>query len=245
MITVKNLTISYQGQPVLKNVSESIPTKKIVGIIGPNGAGKSTLLKGMLSLVSKDSGEVYLNDKNILKQQKDIAYVPQRSEVDLTFPITVFETVLMGTYPKLSWYKKVGKEERNRAEACIKRLSLEQLQDKALDELSGGQLQRVFIARALAQEANFLFLDEPFVGIDVVSEKIIIDVLREQRNEGKSLLIVHHDLHKVYDYFDHLLIINKGIVASGKPEAVFTPDNLEEAYGEAFGELFFKKKVSV
>ncbi|MGX6962914.1 metal ABC transporter ATP-binding protein [Vagococcus xieshaowenii] len=237
MLEIKHLTVAYQGNVILNNLSTNIPLKQTVGIIGPNGSGKSTLLKGILSLIKTESGEVTVNGKSILSKNTQVAYVPQKSEVDITFPITVFETVLMGTYPTLRKWKRAGKREKEIAQNCIERLGLHEFTKRGLNELSGGQLQRVFIARALAQQADILLLDEPFVGIDVVSEQVIINVLNELKKQGKTILMVHHDLTKVEQYFDYVLLINKGIVAQGPVATTFTDETLQQVYGQWMGAI--------
>ena len=244
MLEIKHLTVSYQGNKILEDVSTTIPLKKMVGIIGPNGSGKSTLLKGILSLIKTESGEVSVNGKNILASENHVAYVPQKAEIDTTFPITVFEAVLMGTYPTLKTGHRPGKQEKETAQECIERLGLSGFTKRGLNELSGGQLQRVFIARALAQKADILLLDEPFVGIDIVSEQVIMEVLRELQDQGKTILMVHHDLAKVSQYFDYVLLINQGIVAQGPVEEAFTTEALQKVYGTWIGNLF-STEVSV
>ncbi|MGX6979819.1 metal ABC transporter ATP-binding protein [Vagococcus elongatus] len=242
MIEVKDLDVSYFGNNVFNNLNVSIPLHQSTGIIGPNGAGKSTLLKAMLSVVAKSHGEVLIDGESIGKFQKKIAYVPQRSDVDLTFPITVYETVLTGTFPTLSFFKRPGEKEKQMSLECLKKLSLEDLADRQIDALSGGQLQRVFIARALAQQADFLFLDEPFAGIDMLSERLIHEVLDELVKNGKTILTVHHDLNKVKNYFDYLLIVNKRIVSAGETEKTFNIKNIQKAYGQQFGDVLFSKE---
>lgn len=242
MIEVKDLDVAYFGNSVFDSLNVSIPLHQSTGIIGPNGAGKSTLLKAMLSVVAKNHGEILIDGEPIENFQKKIAYVPQRSEVDLTFPITAYETVLTGTFPSLSFFKRPGEKEKQISTACLKKLDLEDLADRPIDALSGGQLQRVFIARALAQQADFLFLDEPFAGIDMLSERLIHEVLTELTKEGKTILTVHHDLNKVKNYFDYLLIINKGIVSAGQTEQTFNIKNIQQAYGQQFGDVLFSKE---
>ena len=243
MLEIKQLTVAYQGNIILENVSTKLPLNKIVGIVGPNGSGKSTLLKGILSLIKKQSGEVLVDGQKIETIKNKVAYVPQKAEVDVTFPITVFETVLMGTYPTLKAWQKPGKKEKELALNCIERLGLTPFIKRGLNELSGGQLQRVFIARALAQQADILLLDEPFVGIDVVSEQVIVEVLKELKEQGKTILMVHHDLSKVSQYFDYLLLINKGIVAQGSVEETFTNENLQQLYGRSMNGFFAEREI--
>ncbi len=240
VIQLKNINVSYFGHNALSDITTTIPTGQSIGIIGPNGAGKSTLLKSMLGVIKKDSGEVYINDQPISGFKKKIAYVAQRSEIDLTFPITVFDTVLTGTYPSLKLFVFPGRKEKERAKQALEKVGLSNLAKKQIGNLSGGQLQRVFIARALAQDADYYFLDEPFVGIDMVSEKIIIDILNELKAQGKTVLTVHHDLHKVVDYFDHLVILNKKLIVSDQIDKAFTVKFIQEAYGDSLGDIVIK-----
>lgn len=239
-ISVKNLSVAYQDKLALEDISLTIIPGKITGIIGPNGAGKSTLIKSIVGLIKKESGHVTLANQAIDHFRKQIAYVEQRSEIDLTFPIRVKEVVLLGTYPKLGLFKRPGKKEKAKVMECLKQVKMEEFADRQIGNLSGGQLQRVFIARALAQEAEIIFLDEPFVGIDMVSEKVIVDLLKELKAAGKTIIIVHHDLHRTREYFDQLIILNKYLVASGPVEEVFTTRLIQKAYGDSMGEIIIK-----
>lgn len=230
LIKVKHLTVSYYGNEVVQDVSFSFQKGKLIGIIGPNGAGKSTLLKAMLGLVQRDRGTVLINNKNIENFRKKIAYVPQRTTIDWDFPITVRDTVLLGTYPKLGLFKIPLKREKVLANQCLKEVGMDTFSKRQISELSGGQQQRVFLARALAQKADFFFLDEPFVGIDVASERMIINILHELRNAGKTIFIVHHDLTKVEQYFDELILLNKKVIAAGPVQSVMQREMLADAY---------------
>lgn len=230
LIEVKHLTVSYYGNEVVQDVSFSFQKGKLIGIIGPNGAGKSTLLKAMLHLVPKDKGKILIHNENILSYRKKIAYVPQRASIDWNFPITVRDTVLLGTYPKLGFFKIPLKKEKYFAEQCLEKVGMSDFSNRQISELSGGQQQRVFLARALAQKADFFFLDEPFVGIDVASELTIIELLQALRDEGKTIFIVHHDLAKVEQYFDELILLNRYLVAKGPVKEVMQRDLLAEAY---------------
>lgn len=236
-IEVKNLTTSYYGQQALSNINFSFNTGKLIGIIGPNGAGKSTLIKSMLELIKKDTGEVSFAGMTIKQARKKIAYVPQRATIDWDFPILVRDTVLLGSYPKLGIFNRPKKADREWAHACLKKVGMEDYANRQIGELSGGQQQRVFLARALAQKADFLFLDEPFVGIDVASEKLIIDILKSLRDEGKSIFIVHHDLTKVNEYFEELVLLNKALITSGSVQSVLKPEFMREAYQAQFSLL--------
>lgn len=239
-IYIKDLTVAYQHKKAIEDISLAIEPGKITGIIGPNGAGKSTLLKGIIGLIKVESGEVEINNNAIDEYRKEIAYVEQRSAIDLTFPITVEEVVLLGTYPKLGLFKRPKKEDREKVLACLKQVKMERFAKRQIGNLSGGQLQRVFIARALAQEADIIFLDEPFVGIDMVSEKVIVSILKQLQGEGKTIVIVHHDLHKTREYFDNLIILNQKLIASGPVKDVFKTKFIQQAYGETMGEIVIK-----
>ncbi|WP_348920636.1 metal ABC transporter ATP-binding protein [Enterococcus rotai] len=239
-ITVEQLTVSYQGQKALIDISLQIPAGKITGIIGPNGAGKSTFLKGMLGLLKADARTVSLGEQPIDSQKKRIAYVEQRSALDLSFPINVLEVVLLGTYPKLGIMKRPKKQEKEQAIKALKTVQLEAFAKRQIGELSGGQLQRVFIARVLAQEADVIVLDEPFVGIDMTSEKVIMDILKQLKDAGKTIVIVHHDLHKVAHYFDDVIILKKKLIACGPVATTFTNKNIQLAYGETMGDIIIK-----
>lgn len=235
-IQVNQLSVNYSGKEVLQDINLTIPSGQITGIIGPNGAGKSTLLKSLLNLTDH-KGNVSFGDKSLEQLQKNIAYVEQRQDLDLSFPINVFDTVLLGTYPKLGLIKRPGKKEKQLAEMALETVDMQAYSQRQISELSGGQLQRVFIARAIAQQPDWFFLDEPFVGIDVVSEEVIVNVLKKLRDEGKSMVIVHHDLSKVTEYFDYLIMLNKIKIADGPVKEVFEKNNLSSAYGTNFIDL--------
>ncbi len=236
-LSVKSLFVSYHGNEAVKNVSFSIEPGKLVGIIGPNGAGKSTLLKALLNLIPKDKGEVQIYGQSFNELRKSVAYVPQRSNIDWDFPITVLDTVLLGTYPKLGLFKRPKKSEKEWALQCLQRVGIAEFSKRQIGELSGGQQQRVFLARALAQESEMLFLDEPFVGIDVSSEETIITILKELKNSGKTILVVHHDLSKVSDYFDQLVLLNKELIGFGNINQVLNAEVLAKAYSGQFSFL--------
>lgn len=240
MIEIKELNVDYFGSSALENVNLEIPFGHTVGIIGPNGAGKSTLIKALLEVIKKRTGSVRVEGRDISEYKRKIAYVPQKNDIDLTFPITVKDTVLTGTYPNLRIFQRPGKKERERAEECMAMVDISDLAKKQISNLSGGQLQRVFIARALAQGADVFFLDEPFVGIDMVSEKIIVNLLKQLREEGKTILVVHHDLHEVEEYFDKIIILNKKLIAFGDVEDTFTTENIRAAYGASLGNVIIK-----
>lgn len=233
-VTVTNLSVSYNGVKAIEKIDFSFSGGSIVGILGPNGAGKSTMMKAMLGLIGKDSGDVQVGDNPIEKVRKNIAYVPQRSNIDWDFPITVKDTVLLGTYPKLGLFRRPSKADKKWAMDCLEKVGMEEYARKQIGELSGGQQQRVFLARALAQRAEFFFLDEPFVGIDVSSEEVIIKILKDLKHEGKIVFVVHHDLSKVKSYFDNLILMNKSMISSGPVDHVFQDHYMEEAYQRTF-----------
>ena len=231
MLDIRNLSVTYQNNvKALEDISVSISSGKLVGIIGPNGAGKSTLLKGILGMVER-TGNVSFKERPIKEVQKQVAYVEQKGNLDMDFPITVLQCVLLGTYPKLGWLKRPGKKEKETALDALERVGMEDFSSRHISELSGGQFQRIMIARTLAQDADLIFLDEPFSAIDIKSEGIIMDQLFEMRDQGKTILIVHHDLTKVAHYFDELILLNHRLIASGKVEEVMTDDNLAKAFG--------------
>jgi ABC-type Mn2+/Zn2+ transport system ATPase subunit len=229
-IRVRDLTVSFHGKEVIQQVSFHVQTGNMLGIIGPNGAGKSTVIKAILGLIPIDNGEIRIFDAPIQKSRKTIAYVPQRNDIDWDFPITVLDIVLMGTYPTLGLIKKPGKTQRDWALHCLSKVGMESYQHRQIGELSGGQQQRVFLARALAQKANVLFLDEPFVGIDITSEEMIVRILKELCSEQKTIAVVHHDLSKAKVYFDDLLLLNKQVIHHGQTANVLQPDILAKAY---------------
>ncbi len=243
-IRVNNLYVSYDGNRILTDAQFEMPTGRLVGIIGANGSGKSTLMKGMLGLIPVDRGEVTIEGKTVKEQLKNIAYVPQRATIDWDFPITVLDTVLLGTYPSLGLFRRPKKQHREWAQQCLEKVGMGEYAERQIGELSGGQQQRVFLARALAQKADFLFLDEPFVGIDVTSEALIIKILKELRDEGKSIFVVHHNLTQLQDYFNDLIVVKRGVLAAGPVEKVLTQDVLKEAFQFEFSFLEEVKEVS-
>lgn len=241
MFKIDKLTVAYQGELILNQLSIAFQKGKITGIIGPNGAGKSTLIKGALGLTSSKSGQASLDGKPLSKLKEKIAYVEQRAAVDLTFPISVFDVVLTGTYPKIGLFKSPGVAEKQAALAALKQVDLLAFKDRQIGSLSGGQLQRVFVARAIVQDAEVVILDEPFVGIDMASEQSIMSILKRWCTKGKTIIVVNHDLNKVTQYFDDLIIMNRGIVANGPVGATYTKANIQKAYSSDFVDLLFEK----
>lgn len=231
MINTKNLNVFYNENKVLKDIQLEVIPGRITGIIGPNGAGKSTLIKAILNIVPH-SGEILINGEVSKKQLKKIAYVEQKSDIDHTFPIKVKECVSLGTYTGLKLFQKLGAKEWSRVSEALQKVNLLDYENRQIGELSGGQFQRVLLARCLVQEADYIFLDEPFVGIDSISEKIIMDILQDLKHQGKTILIVHHDLSKVKEYFDDIIILNRELIAYGQINENFSQKNLKKAYGD-------------
>ncbi|MGO1762425.1 MAG: metal ABC transporter ATP-binding protein, partial [Halomonas sp.] len=215
-LSIQNLTVSYHNQPVLWDINLEIPTGVMAGIVGPNGAGKSTLIKSLLELVPSLSGEVMVHGRPYASQRRRVGYVPQRSSVDWDFPTTALDVVTMGLYGRLGWLRRPGRKERNESLEALEMVGMSAYADRQISQLSGGQQQRVFLARALVQQADVYFLDEPMAGVDATTERAIIDILRRLRDAGKTLIVVHHDLQTVRNYFDWLLLLNVRVIASGK-----------------------------
>ncbi|MFN9641697.1 MAG: metal ABC transporter ATP-binding protein [Pirellula sp.] len=230
-IQVSDLTVAYQRKPVLWEISLDIPAGSLAGLVGPNGAGKSTLIKAMMGLVPKVSGEIFLDAKTMEDQTARIAYVPQRESVDWDFPASVLDVVLMGMYRKIGWFLPIRKEHRHQAMLALEKVGIAELANRQISQLSGGQQQRTFLARALVQSADVFLMDEPFAAVDAATEQSIIQVLRSLQSEGKTILVVHHDLHTVPEYFDFLDLLNVRAVAWGPMQSTFTTDNLRKTYG--------------
>ncbi|MBS5909289.1 MAG: metal ABC transporter ATP-binding protein [Paenibacillus macerans] len=230
-LEVDQLTIAYQKKPVLRSVSFQIPEGKLIGVLGPNGAGKSTLLKAVLGLIPKVQGKVSIYGKPYREQRKIVGYVPQRESVDWDFPTNALDVVMMGRYGHLGWFRRPGAKERQIAMECLAKVGMADYAGRQISQLSGGQQQRVFLARALAQNAQLYFMDEPFAGVDATTEKAIIGLLHELKEQGKTVLVVHHDLATVREYFDHVLLLNGELIAAGPTAETFTPENLQKTYG--------------
>lgn len=243
-IRVQSLTVHYDKTPVLWEVDFEIPRGQLVGIIGPNGAGKSTLLKTMLGVLKPLSGQVLFFDQTYKQLQRKIAYVPQRTSVDWTFPIRVLDVVLMGRYGKMGLLKWVTKRDKEAALGALEKVGMLPFKDRQISELSGGQQQRVFLARALLQEADIYLMDEPFAGIDQTTEKEIVDLLTRLKEEGKTLLIVHHDLLTVKSYFDWVILLNSCLIDCGPVEEVFHEENLRRTFGSAAQIALEAKKLA-
>lgn len=230
-IAVYDLTVAYREKPVLWDIDIEVPRGVMMAVVGPNGAGKTTLIKSILGLIKPAAGQVKIFGKPVIEQRKIIGYVPQRSSVDWDFPTTVFDLVLMGSYGSLGWVRRPGKKEKFAALDAIARVGLEEFSNRQINELSGGQQQRSFLARAIVQNAQIYFMDEPLQGVDAKTEKTIMAILNELKNDGKTLVVVHHDLQTVKEYFDWVGLINVRLNACGPVHKVFTEDKLKETYG--------------
>jgi len=231
-IKIFDLTVSYDLKPVLWDIDLEIPLGALVAVVGPNGAGKSTLIQAILGLVKRVSGEVSFLDQPYKNVQKRIAYVPQRGSVDWDFPTTVFDVVLMGRYGHVGWIKRPSKKDKEKAIEALNKVNMFEYKDRQISELSGGQQQRVFLARALVQEAEIYLMDEPFVGVDAKTEKAIVLLLKELKNSNKTVIVVHHDLQTVREYFDYVVLLNRKIIAFGLVDDVFTEELIKTTYQE-------------
>lgn len=229
---VEDLTVAYGMKPVLWDVDLKVPKGQLMAIIGPNGAGKTTLIKAMLKLIPSVSGHIDFNHESEVKNRNRnyIGYVPQSGSVDWDFPATVLDVVMMGRYGLLGWIKRPGKADKQIALDTLQKVGMEEYSSRQISQLSGGQQQRVFLARALVQDADIYFMDEPFKGVDAQTEKAIVLLLKELKSRGKTVVVVHHDLQTVADYFDWVTLINVKVVASGPVEEVFNEENLKKAY---------------
>jgi manganese/zinc/iron transport system ATP- binding protein len=231
VLEIHDLTVAFDRKPVLWNIDLSLPQGKLIGIVGPNGAGKSTLIKAVMGLLPLSSGYIKLFDRPIDDVRNRISYVPQRESVDWDFPASVLDIVLMGRYGKLGLFKRPRKADRDVAMDCLKKVGMESFMNRQISQLSGGQQQRTFLARALAQQADIYFMDEPFAGVDAATEKAIINLLRTMTEAKKTVVVVHHDLQSVPQYFDWVIMLNTRLVAYGPTETIFNQENLHETYG--------------
>ena len=231
VIEIEKLVVAYdEDKPVLDNFNLGIEKGRMTAFVGPNGAGKSTLIKAMLEFVKPITGSITINGKKYAQEKKKIAYVPQRGSVDWDFPTTLYDVVEMGSYGRVGFLKRVPKSEKNRVMEAIEKVDMLEYVDRQISQLSGGQQQRVFIARALVQDAEIYLLDEPFQGIDKKTEGSIVKILKGLKEEGKTVIVVHHDLQTVPEYFDEVVLINRKVIASGKVNEVFTKENIDETY---------------
>lgn len=230
-LEVHDMTVAYHQRPVLYGVDLVVPGGKLVGVVGPNGAGKTTLIKACLGLLPLSSGWVKYFGQAYRESKSRVGYVPQRESVDWDFPVNVSDVVLMGRYGKTSLFRRPTREDRAVARECLDKVKMLPYADRQISNLSGGQQQRVFLARALAQESDVYFMDEPFSGVDAATETAIIELLHELRDQGKTIIVVHHDLPTAKEYFDMLLLLNMRVVAFGDTEEVFTSELLQRTYG--------------
>ncbi|MBE2184328.1 MAG: metal ABC transporter ATP-binding protein [Anaerolineae bacterium] len=234
-ISVNDLTVAYQEKPVLWDIDLEVPAGSLMAVVGPNGAGKSTLIKTILGLIKPASGEVRVFGMPYDQQRRLVAYVPQRGSVDWDFPTNALDVVMMGSYGRLGWLRRPGKAEREQAVDCLNKVGMTSFASRQISQLSGGQQQRVFLARALMQQAEVYLMDEPFAGVDATTEHAILTLMHNLQSQGKTIMVVHHDLDTVSAYFDSVTILNVQRIASGPMKETLTPENLRKAYGARSG----------
>jgi len=242
ILSIDHLSVNYRAVQALQDVSFTVEPGKLVGIFGPNGAGKSTLIQAMLGLIPSHSGRVSYAGKPLTQQLERTAYVPQRSQIDWTFPATVWDVVMMGRVRKTGYLHRFSVPSRQIAAAALERVGMAEYRNRSIGQLSGGQQQRVFLARSLAQEADIFCFDEPFVGIDQKTEDVLFSIFRELVSTGKTVMVVNHDLGESITHFDHLILLNRELIASGDRQHVFTPKNMTRAYGGHVS--FFMEKAA-
>ncbi len=230
-LEVHDLTVAYLQKPILYGIDFELEEGSLVGVIGPNGAGKSSLIKTIMGMLKPTDGYVRIFGTSVAKAIARVGYVPQRESVDWDFPVTAMDVVLMGRYGHVGWFRRVSKRDRFFAHECLEQMNMLAFADRQIGNLSGGQQQRVFLARALAQQSDLYLMDEPFAGVDAVTEKAILELLKTLRNQGKTLMVVHHDLSTAREYFDQLALLNMRLVAFGPSCEVFTHDLLQRTYG--------------
>jgi len=230
-LELHDLTVSYAKKPVLYGVDVQVPQGALVGIIGPNGAGKSTMIRAIMGLTPLSGGWVRIFGESFEKNRQRVGYVPQREQVDWDFPVNVMDVVLMGRYGRRGWLRRVTKEDKKIAEESLDKVGMLPFRNRQIANLSGGQQQRVFLARALAQQSDLYLMDEPFAGVDATTERAIMTLLQDLQSQGKTILVVHHDLTTAKEYFDHLLLLNMRLIAFGKTQDAFTVEQLQKTYG--------------
>ncbi len=230
-IRVSHLSVRYRDVEALQDANLTIAPGRLTGIIGPNGAGKSTLIKAMLGLISTHSGVVLYDGRPLMDCLDRVAYVPQRSQIDWTFPATVWDVVMMGRVRKTGWFRRFSGVSRRMAAEALDRVGMGEYKDRRIGALSGGQQQRVFLARSLAQQADIFCFDEPFVGVDQKTEQVLFEIFRELADEGKIVLVVNHDLGDSITHFDDLVLLNREVIASGDRSSVLQAENMYRAYG--------------
>ncbi len=230
-ISIKDLTVAYDEKPALWDIDLNIPKGALTAIIGPNGAGKTSLIKATLGIIKPIAGRVDIFGQPMKRQRSQVAYVPQRNSVDWDFPTNVLDVVMMGTYSNLGWFQRPGKLEKEAAMNALKEVDMQDFSDRQIGQLSGGQQQRIFVARALVQNASIFLMDEPLIGVDAITERAIIKLLKKLRDEMKTVIVVHHDLQTVEEYFDWAFLLNVRQIGFGKVSDIITPDNLKLTYG--------------
>jgi ABC-type Mn2+/Zn2+ transport system ATPase subunit len=231
IISVKGLSVSFERKRILSNIYLDIERGKTYAVIGPNGAGKSTFFNAILGLIETNTGQILIEGKPLEAQRNRIGYVPQRNDVDWSFPATVMDVVMMGRYPHKRLFDRLNNLDKQLTINALRELGIEHLKDRQISELSGGQQQRTFIARALCQQADIYFLDEPFVGVDMLTEERIIAILNKLAKEEKTILVVHHDLSTVEKYFNKIIMLNQRLIASGDVKSTFTKENIALTFG--------------
>ncbi len=241
VLSVENLSASYRKNIVLHDIQFNVRGGTLIGIVGPNGAGKSTLIKTLLEMHPRLTGSVQFFGTSFKKAKKKIGYVPQRGSVDWDFPTNALDVVMMGLYGQIGWLKRPSRKHKRKACEALEKMGMEAYADRQISQLSGGQQQRVFLARALVQEADLYFMDEPLAGVDAQTERAIMQTLKELKTNGKTVLVVHHDLQTVEDYFDHVLLLNRTVIDYGPTARVFTKENISKTYG---GQLRWMKEES-
>jgi len=234
-VEINDLTVAYQSKPVLWDVDVRVPEGVLMAIVGPNGAGKSTLIKAALNLIPRAAGDVKFYGKPYHQARHLVGYVPQRGSVDWDFPTSVLDVVMMGLYHKIGWIRRPGRKAREMALEALSQVGMADFAHRQISQLSGGQQQRTFLARALVQDAQIYFMDEPFAAVDAVTERAIVTLLRELRMRQKTVIVVHHDLQTVRDYFDWVTLLNVEVIASGRVEDVYHEENLRKTYGGRVG----------
>ncbi len=232
MLEVCNLAVTYREMWAVRDVSFALHPGQVTGLLGPNGAGKSTLVKAVLGLIPIVRGQIQFDSQPMKRHLKRVAYVPQRTQIDWDYPVTVKNVVMMGRIPATGWFRTHSRQSHEIVKSALMRVDMWEYRHRQIRELSGGQQQRVFLARALAQQADLLFFDEPFNGIDKKTEEVIFTVFKELKSQGKTLLVISHDLGETLDRYDRLLLLNQTLIASGSKENVMTVDNLKLAYGQ-------------
>ena len=231
VLEVNHLAAAYRKNTVLHQVNFSVNAGTLTGIVGPNGAGKSTLIKTLLELHPSLSGNVQFFGSSFKRMKKRIGYVPQRGSVDWDFPTIALDVVMMGLYGQIGWLKRPSRTHREKAYDALEKMGMADYANRQISQLSGGQQQRVFLARALVQNADLYFMDEPLAGVDAATERAIMNILKELKALGKTVMVVHHDLQTVEDYFDHLLLLNRTVIEHGKTSEVFTEHHIAATYG--------------